>query len=622
MGDLEKDLRKRQAAQALRMTKILLCLGLVAVTLLAFAGAENESQERRVAESFHPRAVRAGEPAAAARRRNNQRGRKNKQRKTKKNKVNKTKGKKNKKNRNRKNRKNQNKKRKDKKNNKSKKQQKNKNKNRKRQKTEKERKQKATRTQESRQTDSNCLSETCVDNAVKYHKLVNEKVRNFEAQKKRAERFRKQLGNKGAKNADFDHVIDKLVKAGGGNASNLTCNGKNNKGSELLMNLTAELGMCNMSIQDACTVEPVPASNQTFLEACAKTMDDFTTKVEEATRVSSTETVAGSESCALWDHANMTILTDSMKGCITLLQEEGNLAKATNRACKKQFTDCRGKMEDLGNAIAGCSPANSEDKVKAAIEAGKANKEAAEMVGKKIDEELMKNATTRAQLNCSDFADQVSTVFIKLEHQPLLATLLADMNSLANATVAACDSAAQSKLTSSKDELALALTAIGHALEHKAELLLQSTGEVYDIGTSNTTSNVTAPAPSPAATTVAAIEITVAGTTVAAPMTTASSLAAPTTLAPTGNTDAATPGPTMAAGTTAAAAMTSAGAATAGATTLAATAGATTLAATAGPTTVVAATMGSTPVAATATATASAAAGTTAAATTIAATTV
>ena len=557
--------------------------------------------------------MRAADPVAAARQRNNRRGRKNKQIKTKKNKVKKNKGKKYKTNKSNKNKQRQNKKRKNKKSKKQKSKKQQKNKNRKRQKTEKKKKEKATRTQEPRQTDSNCLSETCVDNAVKYHKLVNEKVRNFEAQKKRAERFRKQLGNKGAKNADFDHVIDKLVKAGGGNASNLTCNGKNNKGSELLMNLTAELGMCNMSIQDACTVEPVPASNQTFLEACAKTMDDFKTKVEEATRVSSTETVAGSESCALWDHANMTLLTDSMKGCITLLQEEGNLAKATNRACKKQFTDCRGKMEDVGNAIAGCSAANSEDKVKAAIEAGKANKEAAEMVGKKIDEELMKNATTRAQLNCSDFADQVSTVFIKLEHQPLLATLLADMNSLANATVAACDSAAQSKLTSSKDELALALTAIGHALEHKAELLLQSTGEVYDIGTSNTTSNVTAPAPSSAATTVAAIEITVAGTTVAAPMTTAGaspaapSLAAATTIAPAGTT---APGPTMAAASTAAAAMTSA-----------ATAGATTLAATAGPTSV-AATMGSTPIAATATATASAAAGTTAAATTIAATTV
>ena len=578
-------------------------------------GAENESQERSVAETFHPRALRAAE-SAAARQKNNRRGRKNRQRKTKKNKVNKNKGKKYKTNKSNKNKPRQNKKRKNKKSKKQKSKKQQKNKNRKRQKTEKKRSQKATRTQESRQTDSNCLSETCVDNAVKYHKLVNEKVRNFEAQKKRAERFRKQLGNKGAKNADFDHVIDKLVKAGGGNASNLTCNGKNNKGSELLMNLTAELGMCNMSIQDACTVEPVPASNQTFLEACAKTMDDFKTKVEEATRVSSTETVAGSESCALWDHANMTTLTDSMKGCITLLQEEGNLAKATNRACKKQFTDCRGKMEDVGNAIAGCSAANSEDKVKAAIEAGKANKEAAEMVGKKIDEELMKNATTRAQLNCSDFADQVSTVFIKLEHQPLLATLLADMNSLANATVAACDSAAQSKLTSSKDELALALTAIGHALEHKAELLLQSTGEVYDIGTSSTTANATAPVPSSAATTVAAIEITVAGTTVAAPMTTAGaspaapSLAAATTIAPAGTTAAATPGPTMAAASTAA--MTSAGAATAGATTLAATAGPTT----------VAATMGSTPIAATATATASAAAGTTAAATTNAATTV
>merc|ERR1712223_1252113 len=107
MGDLEKDLRKRQAAQALRMTKILLCLGLAAVTLLAFAGAENESQERSIAESFHPRALRAAEPAAAGRR-SNKRGRKNKKRK---------------------------------------KQNKNENKNRKRQKTEKKRKQKATRTQ-------------------------------------------------------------------------------------------------------------------------------------------------------------------------------------------------------------------------------------------------------------------------------------------------------------------------------------------------------------------------------------------------------------------------------------------------------------------------------------------
>merc|ERR1711894_560332 len=95
---------------------------------------------------------------------------------------------------------------------------------------------------------SECLPKTCVATGVGYMKK-NDMVRNFEAQKKRLERFVKQANSKANKSATFVPLIVKLTALGGGNSSNLLCNGNaTNSGAVLLKNLTAELGKCNASI--------------------------------------------------------------------------------------------------------------------------------------------------------------------------------------------------------------------------------------------------------------------------------------------------------------------------------------------------------------------------------------
>ena len=194
-------------------------------------GAENEHGERSLAESSNLRAVRAAEPARTD---NNGKGRKKNKRNKKKRKNN------------RRARKNT------KKNKKGKKKNDNKNK-----KKKSSRRQRLNRTSARNQTTSGCLPKGCVAMAVGYMKK-NDMVRNFEAQKKRLERFVKQANSKANKSADFAPLIVKLTALGGGNSSNLLCNGNGtNSGAVLLKNLTTGLGKCNASITAECKTNSV-----------------------------------------------------------------------------------------------------------------------------------------------------------------------------------------------------------------------------------------------------------------------------------------------------------------------------------------------------------------------------
>ena len=136
--------------------------------------------------------------------------------------------------------------------------------------------------------ESKCLPKTCLATAVGYMQK-NDMVRNFEAKKKRLERFVMQAYNKANKSANFAPLIVKLTALGGGNSSNLLCNGNGtNSGAVLLKKLTAELGKCNASITEECSTKSVvqaPMLNETTkasLEACLSTMLAFKKKIAEA----------------------------------------------------------------------------------------------------------------------------------------------------------------------------------------------------------------------------------------------------------------------------------------------------------------------------------------------------
>ena len=127
----------------------------------------------------------------------------------------------------------------------------------------------------------------------------NDMVRNFEAQKKRLERFVKQANSKANKSATFAPLIVKLTALGGGNSSNLLCNGNGtNSGAVLLKKLTAELGKCNASITEECSTKAAVLNETTTasLKACLSTMLAFKKKMVEAGNKTLTESAV----CAMW----------------------------------------------------------------------------------------------------------------------------------------------------------------------------------------------------------------------------------------------------------------------------------------------------------------------------------
>ena len=171
-------------------------------------------------------------------------------------------------------------------------------------------------------------------------------------------------------------MIIKLTALGGGNSSNLACNGNGtNSGAILLKNLTAELGKCNATITEECSTKSVVLNETTtaWLEACSLTMLAFKNKLAEAVNntLSPTETAI----CAMYSKPEMKQLGDNVNS--TCMPKE-LLTKATeaNKNCKDAFKACKGRMEDVTTVQSLCSPTNSAESLKAAIKSGEQNKEA------------------------------------------------------------------------------------------------------------------------------------------------------------------------------------------------------------------------------------------------------
>merc|ERR1712018_1018056 len=78
---------------------------------------------------------------------------------------------------------------------------------------------------------TSCMNATCIDNAVTYMKQLKLAVKNFDKQYNRITTYDKQTTSKAGKNDEFAPYLIKLSETGGGNVSNLSCNGEYNTGA-------------------------------------------------------------------------------------------------------------------------------------------------------------------------------------------------------------------------------------------------------------------------------------------------------------------------------------------------------------------------------------------------------
>jgi hypothetical protein len=102
------------------------------------------------------------------------------------------------------------------------------------------------------------------ENAVTYLKLMQSAVGNYIRQEARIKRANKTGGNKNGKKGLFAPTLRRIVKAGGGNKSDLQCNGvSNTTGANQLTNLTNTLLKCEKTINASCNPANFPLPNMT-----------------------------------------------------------------------------------------------------------------------------------------------------------------------------------------------------------------------------------------------------------------------------------------------------------------------------------------------------------------------
>jgi len=305
--------------------------------------------------------------------------------------------------------------------------------------------------------------------------MMKDKVSNFLRQKTRVGKFQTTSGNKAGKKGLFAPIINRIREAGGGNGSNLKCNGDNSgAGAKQMANLTAQLGACEADIHDACD-NTHPNINDTEHDLC----EDAMTAFGAATKACQLKTAA--EACACWTNSSLASMSNIVKKC-DISADNKAMTKA-KKNCTTAFGKCRKVEDSVSLTLSACSPANTKTRATADIKQGLKNKAAATEASKKINETAAAgNATSRqGGIPCAGFITDVKGATQEILRAPLLEGLETKLKALASATVITCSSTEVTTLYTLSVEMDKTAAAIDLNIESKQTDLIISQGEPASI---------------------------------------------------------------------------------------------------------------------------------------------
>merc|ERR1712141_644253 len=323
---------------------------------------------------------------------------------------------------------------------------------------------------------ASCMNAACINNAVAYMKQLKLAVKNFGKQYNRITTNEKQTGGKAGKNDEFAPYLIKLRETGGGNASNLSCNGLKNEGATNLQTLYDNLATCEDIINTTCNTN-MPSVNMTFLDECKATMDAFVNVTDGAIKAT------GADACLIWESAELAEMSTMLKPCsLKALETEHTSAK---KACTGNFSYCRQEEDKVSKIVSACSASNSAEKVTAAIAQGVKNQAAATAVSQKVNDTLSaRSAGFRStNITCAAFSVEVTTVSAQVAAAPLLDSLETMLTTIASYVVAACSDADKSSLGNASATFLESTESITLAIEEKQSALNLTTGTTLSIGT-------------------------------------------------------------------------------------------------------------------------------------------
>jgi len=182
---------------------------------------------------------------------------------------------------------------------------------------------------------------TCLTTAIQLLKFQKDNVNNFLARQTRQLKQNALTTKKQGKKGEFAEPAARLIQAGGGNKSNLTCGGSTTSaGAKQLLNLTNLLDGCSAAIKDACT--PPSGINQTFMKECFDKSKGFNTTLSGCVSTA----MSGSDPCSCFTDAKLVGAMTNLKPCKG--KDEAKLAAKARTKCLTQMRACNGYVEQAG----------------------------------------------------------------------------------------------------------------------------------------------------------------------------------------------------------------------------------------------------------------------------------
>jgi len=181
---------------------------------------------------------------------------------------------------------------------------------------------------------------TCMTTALQLLKFQKDNVNNFLARHVRQQRQGALTAKKLNKKGEYAEPAARLIQAGGGNKSNMTCGGSTTSfGAQQLLNLTNLLDACPTLIKAACAP---PAINQTFMEDCFKKSTGYNTTLSGCV----TAALKGTDQCACFTDAKLVGAMTNLRPCKG--KDEAKLAAASRTKCLNQMKACNGYVDIAG----------------------------------------------------------------------------------------------------------------------------------------------------------------------------------------------------------------------------------------------------------------------------------
>merc|ERR1712032_751602 len=174
---------------------------------------------------------------------------------------------------------------------------------------------------------------TCLTTAIQLLKFQKDNVNNFLSRQTRQLKQNALTTKKQGKKGEFAEPAARLIQAGGGNKSNMTCGGSTTStGAKQLLNLTNLLDGCSAAIKKECT--PPSGINQTFMSECYEKSKGFNT------------TLSGSDPCSCFTDTKLVGAMTNLKPCKG--KDEAKLAAKARTACLTQMRACNSYVELAG----------------------------------------------------------------------------------------------------------------------------------------------------------------------------------------------------------------------------------------------------------------------------------